>query len=166
MENIIKKIRRTSGCAVLPHSGLPRVPTYALPEELIQLYTLCGGMKLFQDEEYGITVVSPNDFVRANPVISRVEWGDDISDHWFIVATANNSQYITVDLDPVRSCRCYDSFWDRHAIAGSCPIIALSVRELLERLLGSEGCEWYWTDPDFVSYGDAYGQAGQEGSGG
>lgn len=110
---------------------------------------------MFAQQPCAITLVSPKDFVKANPVIAGVEGSGDLSADWFIVAKSGE-QYVTIDLDPNRLGRCYDSFWDRHAVAGSCPVIARSFRELVEKLIGSRGKQFFWTLPDFVSYGDAY----------
>lgn len=52
--------------------------------------------------------------------------------------------------------RCYDSNWEIHGVAGSCPIIANSFTELLERLVMNNGKHWYWLQDDFTSLGDAY----------
>jgi antitoxin YokJ len=63
---------------------------------------------------------------------------------------------LSIDTDPTRNGRCYDSFHDVHGIVGSDPVIARSFAELFERLLDSGGGHWYWLEPDFVSLGDAY----------
>jgi len=62
---------------------------------------------------------------------------------------------VTIDCSPTRLGRCQDGFWDRHAVAGSCPLVALSFAELLERLVEGRGERWYWLRDD-PGYGDAY----------
>jgi hypothetical protein len=121
-------------------------------------YEACGGLDLYADNAYGIHMVSPAKLVKANPVIRGCQGQGDISFDWFIVAQ-NSEQHITVDLGKERIGKCYDSFWDRHALRGHTPIIALSFTELLERLVVSRGCYWYWLQDGFRSYGDAYDRA-------
>jgi len=121
----------------------------------VSFYTQCGGIDLFANKPFGISLVSPSEFVKANPVIARVDGEGDISFDWFIVAKAGE-QYVTMDLNPTRLGQCYDSFWDRHAVAGSCPVIAKSYAELLAQLLNGRGENWFWLAPDFQGYGDAY----------
>ena len=158
IEELVKLIRTTPGCTISPPAALPGVHGYSLPPDLIAFYSECGGAELFQNEAYGITLVAPSEFVKANPVIAGVEGGDDISADWFIIAKSGQ-QYVTIDLNTARLGRCYDSFWDRHAVAGSCPIIANSYTEFVWRLIQSRGQIWFWTSPDFISYGDAYEKA-------
>jgi antitoxin YokJ len=161
MSNVIKEliqsVRSKSGCFVRPPVGLPDVGSHRLPDDVQELYENCGGIELFPNRNFGITIVSPTDFVKANPVIAGVEGKGDISEFWYIAAKSGE-QYITIDLHPQRIGRCYDSFWDRHAVAGSCPIIAKSYRELIQRLVCSSGDSWFWLDREFVNYGDAYAQ--------
>jgi hypothetical protein len=107
--------------------------------------------------------VSPNHFVLANPVIFiGVEENElraskkDISWSRYIVGENDNRQILTIDLAVERLGRCYDSFWDSHAMPGYTPIIAQSFTELLIRLHTNQGRHWYWIQPDFHSIGDAY----------
>jgi hypothetical protein len=152
---LIDLVRSTSGCYVKPAAGVPKVGSHSLPDDVREFYTECGGMDLFPNRKFGITLVSPSEFVKANPVIAGVEGVGDISEFWYIVAKSGE-QYVTIDLNPKRFGRCYDSFWDRHGVAGSCPIIAKSHRELFQRLISCSGDSWFWLSPDFASYGDAY----------
>ncbi len=80
----------------------------------------------------------------------------DRSDYWYLLARGSSGEGISIDLHPDRLGRCYDSFWDRHGLAGSCPVIALSFLDLLTRLMDSGGAHWYWLEADFGSLGDAY----------
>ena len=118
---------------------------------------MCGGVTLFQSETCVAEIVPPNDFVEANPVLVGCQAEDDISAAWFILCRGlNDEQYVTIDLAPGRLGRCYDSFWDCHAVAGSSTIVARSFSEFLERLISSGGTRWYWLEDSFVSLGDAY----------
>jgi len=161
---LIRIAQSTPSCLVLSPSGLPTVrEPHVLPNDLKDFYHLCGGVILYSQSAYTIKIVSPNDFALANPKIfesfSREELAEskeDISWSWYIVAEGENSQYITIDLDPTRLGRCYDSFWDSYAMAGSSPIVARSFTELLNNLIANKGQHWYWLQPDFESLGDAY----------
>jgi hypothetical protein len=80
----------------------------------------------------------------------------DISDNWYRVARQDIQENISIDLHPMRLGRCYDSFWDRHAVRGDSPIVAMTFPELLERLFNQRGEHWYWLEPGYKGYGDAY----------
>jgi hypothetical protein len=79
----------------------------------------------------------------------------DISYDWFIIGKSSE-QYITIDLNPDRLGRCYDSFWDRHGVPADCQIIAKSFTDLLQKLFDGNGDYWYWLKDDFTYIGDAY----------
>jgi hypothetical protein len=100
--------------------------------------------------------VEPSGFVLANPVIVGELCPEDITAEWYIVAHAGSQETLTIDLNSSRLGRCYDSFWDRHGVPGSCKIIALSFTDLLRRLIENSGRYWYWLRDDFKSLGDAY----------
>jgi hypothetical protein len=108
---LINNIRTLPGCEVLQSIGLPDLPSgLGLPNDVEQFYSHCGGMNLFQDRSYSMTIVSPTQFLRANPEIAMVtEETGDISDWWFIIGK-HGQKYVTIDLDPERLGRCYDSF--------------------------------------------------------
>jgi hypothetical protein len=159
LEPIVDTIRRTDGCRVLPPRGVPvLVSPHRLPDDLHSFYRLCGGVRLFDDGEYPIRIVEPERFVKANPEIVGVECHDDISDGWYIVARGGAEEAISIDCHPDRHGRCYDSFWDSHAVAGECAIVALSFTELLRRLLSARGGYWYWLVEGGAGHGDAYGR--------
>lgn len=135
---------------------MPDCIGYELPHDVHAFYAACGGLDLYTDRAYGVHVVPPAEFAKANPVIRGCVGDGDISCDWFIIGM-NAKQYITIDLGMGRAGRCYDSFWDRHALPGDSPIIAMSFSELLVRLIAGGGGYWYWLREDFISYGDAYG---------
>jgi len=154
---ILQRIRGLAGCKVHPAQGLPDVPQpHTLPDDLRRFYSLCGGLSLLEDAEYPAFISRPKELVPANPVIIGEQVNDDISTSWYIIANDGSGEYLTIDLDPARLGRCYDSFSDRHGVAGSCPIIATSFTDLLERLVTNQGRHWYWLQPGFRSLGDAY----------
>lgn len=154
---ILQRIRGLAGCEVYAPERQPDVaPPHALPEDLRRFYSLCGGLSLFEGAEYPAFFSRPKELVPANPVIIGEQVDDDISASWYIIANDGSGEYLTIDLNPARLGRCYDSFSDRHGVAGSCPIIATSFTDLLERLVGNHGRHWYWLEPGFRSLGDAY----------
>jgi antitoxin YokJ len=133
---LIDKIKKLPNCLVHPPAGFPDIEKEdALPSDLNEFYKICGGIDLFIDCDYAIKIVSPQEFVLANPTIigERAEY--DISSNWYIIGDDMEGNYITIDLDKSRLGRCYDSFWDVHGVAGNCHIIAGSFTELLEHLM-------------------------------
>lgn len=152
---LIESVRTAQGCRVSPPTGVPDVP-YRLPNDLLDYFTVCGGLTLFEGAEYGINLVGPSDFVRANALIAGADDPSDISHDWYVVAVSDG-QYVSIDLNADRLGRCYDSFWDRHAVAGSCSIVAMSFEEFFAKLVNGRGDRWFWLESGFVTYGDAYG---------
>lgn len=158
LRKTIDLIRRERTCRVLPPQGQPLLTEdVSLPADLREFYQLCGGACLYEAQDYGIQIVTPLEFVRANPVIVGEDGTDDVSFNWFIIAHAPAlGQYICIDLSATRKGRCYDSFRETHGLAGSMPVVAHSFTDLLERLFESQGKRWYWLEEDFVPLGDAY----------
>lgn len=154
VKELIEKLQSRNDCQVSPPAGIPSVDL-PLPDDLREFYEYCGGARLFEGADYSITIVTPREFLRANPVILGEDAADDISYDWFVIAKAGE-QYITIDLNESRSGRCYDSFWDRHGVAGNCQIVANSFEQLLEQLLKGTGGYWYWLQDSFQTLGDAY----------
>jgi len=153
---LIDRLANDESCEATLARKLPELPTgLELPADIREFYQAFSSAMLFRDSECAIEVVAPERFVRANPVIVGDDCPEDISFDWFIVAESGG-QYLTVDLHPKRRGRCYDSFWDRHGVAGDCPIVAFSFTELLEQLLDARGEYWYWLQDEFDTLGDAY----------
>ncbi len=161
VSRLVTRIRATATCAAAPPAGAPTLRlSDVLPPDLAEFYALCGGASLFVDSTWPMRVVSAQELVRANPVVVGVDSPDDISDHWYIVARGG-LELVTIDCSPERLGRCHDSFWDRHGVAGSCAVVALSFTELLERLLDSRGEDLGWLVAGTAGHGDAYDQAGR-----
>lgn len=157
LKKLISLISTTPDCEIFPPLGLPLInKSHRLPEDVKSFYEECGGLWLFRSSDYPCLIVPPKDFVLANPVIVGDLCEGDRSASWYIAANDGSNEYITIDLCQERLGHCYDSFFDRHAVSGSCPIIALSFFELLKRLYENKGEYWYWLSADFVSLGDAY----------
>jgi hypothetical protein len=154
---ILEEVGRTEGCLVHAPRGVPMVRAgEALGADVEEFYRCCGGVSLFADRDYGVEFAAPHSFARANIEIVGKEVRDDLTDSWYVIARAGSGEALTVDCHPTRAGRCYDSFWDSHGVPGSCPVIALSLRELLRRLLDARGNYWYWLRDDWQAYGDAY----------
>lgn len=158
LHRLLDQIGRTRDCNVGTPTGQPILRKGdRLPHDLAEFYDLVGGATLFEHGTYPIRVVGPREFVRANPEIVGSDCPDDMSDSWYIVARGGREESITIDCHADRLGRCYDSFWDRHGVAGECRVVALSFTELLQRLFDSGGGYWYWLGVGAPGYGDAYG---------
>lgn len=154
---LIDKIKNFPNCVIHSHSGYPDVEKgHQLPDDLYEFFTLCGGIDLFKGSDYGLTIVSPEECILANPVIIGEKAEYDLSSSWYIIGRDHNNDFLTIDLSKPRLGRCYDSYWETHGVVGSCPIIANSFTELLERLVINGGEHWYWLQDEFASLGDAY----------
>lgn len=157
IEELIKKISKMNNCKIEPANQMPILKNgHKLPEDLKKFYELCGGIELFKNSNYKISIMSPQEFKLANPIIVGELCEEDISSEWYIIAKDINGEYITIDLNYDRLGKCYDSFWDRHGVVGECSIIALSFFELLEKLVKSNGEYYYWLEDNYMPYGDAY----------
>lgn len=157
LQQLLEHIGKTPDCEVLPPRGQPTLrKSDRLPSDLAEFYALCGGVTLFERSTYPIRIVGPEEFVRANPEIVGTECPDDISDFWYIVARGGREEAISIDCSSDRLGRCYDSFWDRHGVAGDCRVVALSFTELMRRLFEGRGEYWFWLAAGGPRYGDAY----------
>lgn len=150
--DLVSRIRGASDGVVHGPAGLPAVlPPHRMPDDLLSFYRFCGGLVLHQ------TAPFPALLVLANPVIVGELGEYDISFAWYILSSdGSNSQIVTIDPAEERLGRCYDSFWDRHAVAGSSTVIARSFSEFLQRSFERDSQDVYWHVPGFVAHGDAY----------
>jgi antitoxin YokJ len=157
MDELIELIAGEADCNLLPPSGLPEVEIdHVIPNDLAHFYRVCGGAVLFESSPYRTTIWTPATFTLANPVIVGERGEYDLSSSWYIVADASNRIYVTIDLQPERLGRCYDSSMGRHGNPGSCPIIARSFSEFLNNSFRERGKYLYWLEGEFFSLGDAY----------
>ena len=155
--DLIQTVKRQPDCEVCDPCGLPLLASdVELPNDLITFYENCGGMSLFIYQQYMFSIVSPKSMVLANPVLIGDLCEEDISSKWYIIGKYNNNNYVSIDLAKERLGRCYDSFWDRHGVAGSCTIVASSFTQLLTRLFDNKGKSIFWLDKNFSYIGDAY----------
>jgi hypothetical protein len=127
-----------------------------VPADLRDFYAACGGADLFIDQPFGIHLRGPDQLVPSNPLVVGVQIAEDRSSSWYAVANDFGGEVISIDLHPARLGRCYDSFSDRHGVAGSCAVVAESFSELVEHLMRARGRHWWWLEPEFKSLGDAY----------
>lgn len=162
---LIQRARERPDCVVLPPGEQPQIPLpHVLPPDVQTFYALCGGIRFFGGSLYQLTVLSPTEIQLTNDLLlgtlsesERAACQDDRSWTWYTIARDDNGDYISIDGDPLRSGRCYDSFWDRHGLPGDCAIVARSFTELLGFLLDEvTPSQPYWVHPAFPSLGDAY----------
>lgn len=157
IESLIQHIKTLEGCLVYPSSGQPKLHDgLSIPEDLSEFYKHCGGMDLFNNSEFRIHISSPKELVKSNVKIFNEDIQGDITENWFIIGKSRTDEYISIDLSDTRNGRCYDSYADRHGVAGSCPIIATSFYEFIENCTKENGNNHFWLMTGFVSYGDAY----------
>jgi hypothetical protein len=162
IQKILEKIELDSRCKLIRKTSAVK-SGLTLPKDLEYFYNNYESLELFPEQSFGIRIVSQNDFIPTSQRLypeGDVIWEeleDDISNEWYLIAEAEEqSQYVSIDLGELHNGYCYDSFLDIHATPGESAIIAKSFTELLERLYNAEGKSWYWTEPEFQSYGDAY----------
>lgn len=160
--DLLAQITQTPGCRVIPATEPVDIRTFeltgsvSLPADLREYLTLANGLELYVDSNYPLFVHGLSQLLRANPVIVGEDCAEDRSYQWFLIANDGSDEYLTIDLSTERSGRCYDSFFDRHGIPGSCPVIASSFTDLLVRALSNKGEHWWWLQREFPSLGDAY----------
>lgn len=67
INQLITQIKALSNCSVYNPEGIPKVAEekHVLPKDLLEFYSLCGGIVLFENEEYPIHIVTPEEFTLA-----------------------------------------------------------------------------------------------------
>jgi hypothetical protein len=155
---VLAELQHNPACLIHPPTGLPHVRSqHTLPPDVVAFYTICSGLTMFGKSDVPTEIVAPQDVRSANPVIAFTEEGyDDISDAWYIIARISNGDYVTMDCDPARLGRCYDSNHETYGLIGQTPIIAASLTDFIERTVAAGAEEYYWLQPGFQSVGDAY----------
>lgn len=150
IKNYIGWIANEKSCEVIPAHGQPKIEkNHYLPTDLIEFYTYCGGVKLFQNSSFTINISSPETLCPANPEIlvgltkeQLQSFPEDRSWSWYTLGRGENGQYITIDLQPKNLGSCYDAFWDLYP--SDSPLIAKSFTELLAKIINHKGERWYW----------------------
>ena len=156
---IIEKMKENENFIVREPKGKPQIKgKHILPEDVVAFYEMCGGIECYvKGEAYPIRILAPEEVVQANPVLVGEECEEDISSSWYLIADAEDGNYISIDFDKERNGRCYESFFDTHALRDNCPVVARSFTEFLKHLLEYKGDYFYWLENDaFEGYGDAY----------
>ncbi|RKD30686.1 SMI1/KNR4 family protein [Lacrimispora algidixylanolytica] len=159
IKEIIFEFKKDNNFEVKDPCGYPTLNNgHVLPDDMKEFYSICGGIVCYI--EYGgfpIEILSPINVKQANPILVGEECEEDISSSWYLIADAEDGNYISIDCDPSRLGRCYESFEYSHAVAGNCPIIDLSFTELLNNIFNYKGDYFFWKDnPSFSMHGDAY----------
>jgi antitoxin YokJ len=148
IEELLEAISSDGRCVVKPSIGLPKInPSILLPQEIIDFYSLCGGIEFFTDEDYCCFINSPNDFTFANGVALRELSESDVldafgADHfswsWYYFAhfdTLDDIIAVSVQGDDVLSC--YDCYWSSYPNKNR--KISSSVSEMIEKIYLSGG---------------------------
>ena len=157
INQLMDSIAEEANCHIVAPSTVPLVNSpLVLPQDLIAFYRRCGGLELFKEEVFGFRIVSPQEFVPANPVLlgnfyleNRYEFDADASGAWYLIARGIKSdEFITIDLNVTKNGYCYDSFWEVHA-TGNSKVVAQSFTELIERLYAARGTDLYWEHQAF-----------------
>lgn len=159
IESILEKMRASDRFLVKEPKGKPVInEKHFVSSDVEKFHQLCGGIECYADgSAFSIRILSPEEVSQANLVLLGEEFDEDISSSWYLIADAEDQNYISIDFSKERNGRCYESFVETHALKDNCPIIARSFTELLLYILTYEGDYFYWKDNDnFVGYGDAY----------
>ncbi|WP_244137360.1 SMI1/KNR4 family protein [Burkholderia pyrrocinia] len=127
----------------------------AYPNDLVEFYSLCGGVILFRagKDNVSFKILPADEVLQTNMLIVGRPCEDDISFSWYAICKTDSGDYISIDTARERNGRCCDSNFEIHGVAGSCPVVALSFAELLEELYRSSGVDIFWKAKN---YGDAY----------
>jgi hypothetical protein len=152
LAQLLRQIADLPGCRVLPAAGPVTVASNrVIPEDVRQLYELCGGVLLFEDASFPRRVCGPDAFVPASPrlltpqLAQRVaaENPADLTNNCYVIADGgqglSTEPHVVIDLSSERSGLCYAVAWDTYGLVGEMPVVARSVVELLEALLTDGG---------------------------
>lgn len=152
LSSTILEAQGRSDVVVRPPSGLPEAGLIAPIEEL---YSQCGGIDFLHRGSVQVSIVSPSGYQRSNATLLGEEHPVDRSHHWFIFATFGTN-FLSIDTALEREARIYDSFWDVHAVAGSCRVLADGPTDFIRKVLKSRKLPAFWLEEDFIALGDAY----------
>ena len=158
---IISEAKQTHGCIVELPSVLPTLPPgFALPSDIQEFYSLCGGLDMFPNEDWGWRLVKPSEFLRADKVILELVYRDHPEDFdgtpsegLYVVAVRGcGPDYISIDTHPARLGRCFDSYSGDHATESS-RVVALSFTEMLNKLFENRQDIVFWEDAFYGYFG-------------
>ena len=159
IDELIKKIASDPNCRMSPPCGLPQalISGVKLSKDVQAFYKICGGLELFPNTSYGFRIVSPEEFVSANPVVlggyylkHKAEYDADESSGWYVVARSinNPNEIIAIDLNVAKSGFCYDGFWEVYG-HGDSKVVAKSFTDLVESLFKNRGDYLFWEKNGF-----------------
>lgn len=61
---LLTRISATPGCLVHGAAGFPKIlPGHVIPNDLREFYELCGGVTLFLEADYLVTISAPYELV-------------------------------------------------------------------------------------------------------
>jgi hypothetical protein len=169
LPRVLAEVARHSGCHVLPPAGQAMLPQkFTLPDDLRRFHELCGGAVLFEGAPFEWRVSGPQHAVPASPRLLGDKLAqdiarndpDDLTNGCFVFAESGAGSadtLVVVDLHPARAGRFYDAFWDSYGLVGQMPILAVTVAELMRRLLDMQGVRATHPGP---FHGDGYDDIG------
>lgn len=159
---LIDLIKQDENCEIKPANKEIALPAN-IPNDLKEFYELTDGIKLFENEPYGITITGREEFIPTNKYLypkDDVIWEElegEVCNEWYLIAKVDEMrQYISIDLTAERLGQCYDSFYEIHSLEGDSTIVAKNFTDLLTKLYQNKGQHWYWLQDDFEKLGDAY----------
>ncbi len=158
IREVMDVIGRRPGCRMLPVSAQPRVsPGHQLPDEVVELYSVCGGAELYVDRDCGFRIVEPEKFVPANPILREHDYRvrpevydrDLSSGCYLIFYGVNPKENIVIDCGNQfgRNGWCYEGYLNTYASSDS-RILGHSLCEVIEGILRSEGGSFFWEEDD------------------
>lgn len=163
VREIIGRARTTEECRVEQPTGLPTIPDgFALPADVAEFYSLCGGLDMFPEEDWGWRIVAPGEFLRADAQV-LAQYFDEHPEEFdgtpseglqVIAIRGAGPDIVSIDIHPDRLGLCFDSYYGDHATDSS-RIVALSFTELLNGFFGWREDGNFWDD----SFHGFFGQA-------
>ena len=92
----------------MPVSGaLPLLPNadMAYPNDLVEFYSLCGGVILFRAGRCNISfkILPAGEVLQTNMLIVGEPGEDDISFSWYAICKTDNGDFISIDTSKERS---------------------------------------------------------------
>lgn len=158
---IINEAKITPGCILELPSGMPALPdNFTLPLDVREFYSLCGGIDMFPNENWGWRILKPSEVLRADIVLFEIDYrrnpkefdGTPSQSLFMIAVRGCGPDYISIDTDPARAGRCYDAFHDVHATESS-QLLALSFTELLNKLFEWRQNGYFWENAFYGYFG-------------
>ncbi|SNR14165.1 SMI1/KNR4 family protein [Tenacibaculum jejuense] len=164
LKHLIKVITKDSNCEVFKPNTEISIDR-KIPDDLDLFFKLTNGIRLFQNESFGIEIIGKEDFISTNKYLypkDDIIWEElegDITNEWFLIAkNPELAQYVSIDLTQQNFGKCYDSYLSTHGEEGMSEIVAHNFTELLWSLYHSKGKgdTWFWNKNDFKKIGDAF----------